>query len=81
MQTLESPPIPVGEDPGPSHETPAPTGADLVAAMQASPYKEIDLEPLRDRLPVRDPSLIGDGGALGGAEGGNITLQAQASGG
>ena len=30
------------------------TGADLVAAMQASPYKEIDLEPARDRLPVRD---------------------------
>ena len=29
-----------------------PTGADLIAAMQASPYKEIDIEPTRDRLPV-----------------------------
>ena len=31
-----------------------PTGADLIAAMQASPYKEINIEPTRDRLPVRD---------------------------
>jgi Arc/MetJ-type ribon-helix-helix transcriptional regulator len=30
------------------------TGADLIAALQASPCKEIDLEPQRDRLPVRD---------------------------
>jgi hypothetical protein len=30
------------------------TGADLVAAMQASPYKEIDLEPERFPMPVRD---------------------------
>jgi Arc/MetJ-type ribon-helix-helix transcriptional regulator len=30
------------------------TGADLIAALQASPYKEINLEPQRDRLPVRD---------------------------
>ena len=29
------------------------TGADLVAAMQASPYREIDLEPGRTRLPIR----------------------------
>jgi hypothetical protein len=29
------------------------TGADLVAAMQASPYREIDLEPSRARLPIR----------------------------
>jgi hypothetical protein len=34
--------------------SPGPTGADLVAAMQASPYKDIALEPTRDRLPVRD---------------------------
>lgn len=33
------------------------TGADLVAAMQASPYKEISLEPARGPLPVRDVSL------------------------
>ena len=31
-----------------------PTGADLVAAMQASPYRETNIEPPRDRLPVRD---------------------------
>jgi hypothetical protein len=30
------------------------TGAELVAAMQASPHKEFDLEPARTRLPVRD---------------------------
>jgi antitoxin VapB len=29
-------------------------GADLVAAMQASPYKEIGLEPKRGRMPVRE---------------------------
>ena len=31
-----------------------PTGADLVAAMQTSPYREVEIEPMRDRLPVRD---------------------------
>lgn len=30
------------------------TGAALVAAMQASPYPEIDIEAKRFRLPVRD---------------------------
>ena len=34
-----------------------PTGSDLIAAMQASPYREIDLEPGRTRLPVRDVSF------------------------
>jgi plasmid stability protein len=29
------------------------TGGDLVAAMQASPYREIDLEPNRTPMPVR----------------------------
>jgi prevent-host-death family protein len=33
------------------------TGEALVAAMQASPYREIDLEPKRSRLPVRDVQL------------------------
>jgi Arc/MetJ-type ribon-helix-helix transcriptional regulator len=33
------------------------SGAALVAAMQASPYKEIDLQPQSDRLPVRDAVL------------------------
>ena len=30
------------------------TGADLVIAMQASPYREIDIQPSRGLLPVRD---------------------------
>ncbi len=33
------------------------TGAALVAALQASPYRDIDLEPRRERLPVRDVKL------------------------
>jgi prevent-host-death family protein len=33
------------------------TGAALIAALQESPYREIDLEPRRDRLPVRDVKL------------------------
>lgn len=33
------------------------TGAALVEAMQASPYKEIDIEPSRVRLNVRDVEL------------------------
>ena len=33
------------------------TGAALIAALQASPYREIDIEPRRERLPVRDVKL------------------------
>ena len=33
------------------------TGEALVAAMQSSPYREIDIEPGRSRLPVRDVTL------------------------
>jgi hypothetical protein len=33
------------------------SGAALVEAMQASPYKDIDLQPARDRMPVRDAVL------------------------
>lgn len=33
------------------------TGADLIAAMQASPYREIEIEPARHRMPVRDVSF------------------------
>jgi prevent-host-death family protein len=33
------------------------TGEALVAAMQASPYREVDIEPRRDRMSVRDISL------------------------
>jgi hypothetical protein len=30
------------------------TGADLIAALQSSPYRELEIEPARYRLPVRD---------------------------
>jgi hypothetical protein len=33
------------------------TGKALIAAMQASPCKEIDIEPERDRMPVREIDL------------------------
>lgn len=36
-----------------SSESESRTGADLVAAMQDSPYKEISIEPARDPMPVR----------------------------
>jgi putative addiction module CopG family antidote len=38
-------------------ERPEATGADLVAAMQASPYRDIELEPSRSHLPVRDLAI------------------------
>jgi prevent-host-death family protein len=34
-----------------------PTGEALVAAMQASPYRDIDIEPRRAPMPVRDATL------------------------
>ncbi len=33
------------------------TGAALVAVMQSSPYPQIDIEPRRSRMPVRDVAL------------------------
>lgn len=33
------------------------SGAALIEAMQASPYKEIELEPEQSRLPVREVAL------------------------
>jgi hypothetical protein len=45
LQALNSAPLPAQD---------AATGADLVAAMQASPYREIDIQPPRTSLPVRD---------------------------
>jgi len=32
-------------------------GDALIAAMQASPYRDIDIEPSRDRMPVRGVDL------------------------
>ena len=34
-----------------------PTGEGLIAAMQASPYRDIEIEPKRERMPVRDVLL------------------------
>lgn len=34
-----------------------PTGAALVAAMQASPHKDVEIEPGRSRMSVREPDL------------------------
>jgi hypothetical protein len=33
------------------------TGEALIAALQASPYCDIDIEPRREWLPVRDAKL------------------------
>lgn len=33
------------------------TGAALIEALQASPFREIELAPRRDRAPVRDVEL------------------------
>ena len=49
IQALKSSPSPTEEQ-----ASPRLTGADLIAAMQASPYKEIDLEPSRSQMPIRD---------------------------
>ena len=51
LQALKSAPLPSGQG---AAVAPGPTGADLVAAMQASPYKDIPLEPSRRPMPVRD---------------------------
>jgi hypothetical protein len=33
------------------------TGAALIAALQASPCRDVDIAPKRERLPVRDVKL------------------------
>ena len=45
LQALQSAPIPTPD---------TATGADLVAVMQASPCREIDIQPPRTPFPVRD---------------------------
>lgn len=54
MQALESSSLPseAGHEPVPGSSSF--TGADLVSAMQMSPYKEISLEAARGPMPVRD---------------------------
>ena len=34
-----------------------PTGAELIVAIQSSPYREIEIEPKRERMPVRDAAI------------------------
>ena len=54
MQALKAAPVPDEKGAGASDEKASATGAELVEAMQASPFKEIGLEPGRERMPVRD---------------------------
>jgi len=54
MQLLKTCP-PAEDEPGKLPEKR--TGADLIAAMQMSPYRDIEIEPARYRLPVRDVTL------------------------
>jgi hypothetical protein len=50
MQALETSPVLVAD----AGTSPKRTGADLIVAMQSSPYREIEIEPARYRMPVRD---------------------------
>ena len=56
MQALEASPM-VAEHQAKSRDRR--TGADLIAALQDSPYRELDIEPSRFRLsiPARDVTL------------------------
>ena len=45
------PPDPDGNPP------PKPSGEALIAAIQASPYREIEFEPKRAPMPVREVSV------------------------
>lgn len=49
MQALQGSPVPAQKE--------TRTGADLVTAMQASPCKDIDLEPAKITMPTRDIAL------------------------
>jgi hypothetical protein len=51
MQALEALPA---MDANPAAATRYRTGSDLIAAMQTSPYREIEIEPARYPMPVRD---------------------------
>jgi hypothetical protein len=50
QHALEASPVPVTDAATASKRT----GVDLIAAMQSSPYREIEIEPERYRLPVSD---------------------------
>jgi hypothetical protein len=62
MQALETAPVPETSAFTPEGDSrPAMakklTGADLIAAIQRSPYRELEIEPERYRMPVRDITL------------------------
>jgi hypothetical protein len=54
MQALKASRTLDEKDAGRSNEKSSATGAELVEAMQASPFQEIELEPGRERMPVRE---------------------------
>jgi hypothetical protein len=54
MQALKASPTLDEKDAGRTNEKSSATGAELVEAMQGSPFKEIELEPLGERMPVRE---------------------------
>ena len=51
MQALEAPPP---TDSNPRGEGDNRTGADLIAALQSSPYRDVEIEPARYPMPARD---------------------------
>jgi hypothetical protein len=53
MQALETSPVVDGREAKSSDQR---TGADLIQALQSSPYRELDIEPARFRspMPARD---------------------------
>ena len=54
MEALRASPPSGEKDAGPSEVRSSAMGVELVEAMQASPFREIVLEPGRERMPVRD---------------------------
>ena len=57
LQALKSSPPPARLAASAAGELRHSTGADLVAAMQSSPYREIAIEPVRGPMPVRDVAI------------------------
>jgi hypothetical protein len=53
LQALETAPVPETK-PATAKKR---TGADLIAAIQRSPCRELEIEPERYRMPVRDVAL------------------------
>lgn len=54
MQTLESAALPASQE---SDDAARRTGLDLLEAMQAMPCKDVDIEPPRPHMAVRDVAL------------------------